>query len=203
MRQSLYVKYFSCVCSLLNKKFLTRMHNLCRSFFFKKFIHFPQNIHELMVDVTISFHKDQIVFIAAKNPKIYKIRDHETLVVNVAISVIIAISRSPQEGASGCTTVDSGGAFRGCFQCWCSTARYCIVYNNIYSDVCSRCCVHGALSRNNVSVSMYMHIQSHTPARVSYVNTTCTRMRRLAIELIVKAGCLHLRIRCIGKGARL
>lgn len=85
-----------------------------------------------------------------------------------------AISRSPQEGASGCTTVDSKGAFRGCFQCWCSVARYCIVYNNIYPDVYSRCCVHGALSRNNVSVYVYAYPVAHARTRVlreCYVHT--------------------------------
>lgn len=98
-----------------------------------------------------------------------------------------AISRSPQEGASGCTIVDSGGAFRGCFQCWCSAARYCIVYNNIYSDVYSRCCARCSLTQHvSVNASTYTHIQvAHARARVLRECYVLSRSR-----IVRKSGCL-------------
>jgi len=104
-------------------------------------------------------------------------------------------SRSPQDGASGYTTVDSGGAFRGCFQCWCSAARYCIVYNNIYSDVYSRCCARCSLTQHvSVNASTYTHIQvAHARARVL---RECYVLY-LAAELFVKAGACALENRCI------
>lgn len=71
----------------------------------------------------------------------------------------------------------------------------------IFIRMCIAAAVRTVLSHAttwaSTSLRMYMHIQLHTPARVSYVNATCTRMRCLTVELIVKAGCLHLRIRCI------
>lgn len=128
-------------------------------------------------------------FTAAKRTMLLAITIYPSITISVIIMAFapLAISRSPQEGASGCTTVDSGGAFRGCFQCWCSAARYCIVYNNIYSDVYSRCCARCSLTQHvSVNASTYTHIQIvHARARVLRECYVLSRSR-----IVRKSGCL-------------
>jgi len=127
-------------------------------------------------------------FLAAKRTTSFAITIHPSLPFRLLLWLLHrTISRSPQEEASGCTTVDSGGAFRGCFQCWCSAARYCIAYNNIYSDVYSRCCARCFLTQHvSVNASTYTHIQiAYARARVLRECYVLFRSR-----IIRESGCL-------------
>lgn len=71
-----------------------------------------------------------------------------------------AVSGSPREGASGCTTVSRqwGVLFVGAFSASARRTIYC-TYNNIYSDVCSRCCARCSLT---VLVNPRKHASTYT-----------------------------------------